>query len=98
MIPRLEAASLASECLAREQSLHETAETDLRECLWVWEVETYSVVMGRSADCVLEVHREACERAGVPILRRESGGRTVLLGKGCLNYTLILRHDGRDVR
>jgi lipoate-protein ligase A len=49
--------------------------------------------MGRSADCLLEIHQETCERAGVPILRRTSGGRTVLLSEGCLNYTLILRCD-----
>jgi lipoate-protein ligase A len=89
--PRIKTASVAAECLTRERSLHEIAETDGSEYVWVWEVETHSVVMGRSADCVLEVHHEACERARVPILRRESGGRTVLLGKGCLNYTLILR-------
>jgi lipoate-protein ligase A len=89
--PRLKTATVAAECLARELSLHEIAETDGSEYVWVWEVEMHSVVMGRSPDCVLEVDHEACERAGVPVLRRESGGRTVLLGKGCLNYTLILR-------
>jgi lipoate-protein ligase A len=94
---RLESASLAAECLARERSLHEIAESDGSEYVWVWEVEMHSVVMGRSADCVSEIHHEACERAGVPILRRESGGRTVLLGKGCLNYTLILRYDGQGI-
>jgi len=83
----------AAECLARESSLQEIAEADGREYLWVWEVEMPSVVMGHSADCVLEVRHEACERAGIPVLRRQSGGRSVLLGKGCLNYTLILRCD-----
>src|SRR5690606_7342047 len=29
----------------------------------------------------------------VPILRRASGGGTVLWGKGCLLYTLVLRYD-----
>ena len=89
-----ESGPLAAECLAHERALHEIAETGGSQYVWVWEVEMYSVVMGRSADCVGEVHHEACQRAGVPILRRESGGRTVLLGKGCLNYTLILRCDG----
>lgn len=77
--------------MARERSLHEVAEADGREYVWLWEVEMHSVVMGHSVDCVLEVRHEACKRAGIPVLRRESGGRSVLLGKGCLNYTLILR-------
>jgi len=29
----------------------------------------------------------------VPILRRSSGGGTVLLGSGCLLYSLVLKHD-----
>ncbi len=91
--PRLEPSCVAAECLSRERCLHEMAETRGIEYVWVWEVEMYSVVMGRSPDCVFEVNHEACESAGVPVLRRESGGRTVLLGKGCLNYTLILRCD-----
>ena len=38
-----------------------------------------------------EVNVAACEARGIPILRRCSGGGTVVQGPGCLNYTLILR-------
>jgi lipoate-protein ligase A len=38
-----------------------------------------------------EVNVAACTQRGVPILRRCSGGGTVLQGPGCLNYTLVLR-------
>jgi lipoate-protein ligase A len=85
------------EGLARESELHDRAEAGAGEYLWIWEVEEPAIVMGHSADCGFEVHQKACEQAGVPILRRASGGRTVLLNKGCLNYTLILRLDGRSV-
>jgi lipoate---protein ligase len=85
------------ECLARESELHDRAEAGAGEYLWIWEVDEPAIVMGHSADCMFEVQQEACEQAGVPILRRVSGGRTVLLNKGCLNYTLILRLDGRSV-
>jgi lipoate-protein ligase A len=87
----------AAEGLERERFLHDTAEQEGKQYVWVWEVETPSVVMGRSADCESEVHREACARAGFPVLRRDSGGRTVLLGKGCLVYTLILRRGERTL-
>jgi lipoate-protein ligase A len=35
----------------------------------------------------------ACAADGVPILRRSSGGGTVLLGRGCLLYSLILDYQ-----
>ena len=38
-----------------------------------------------------EVDEEACARREIPILRRCSGGGTVLQGPGCLNYSLVLR-------
>ena len=38
-----------------------------------------------------EVNVAACEARGIPILRRCSGGGTVVQGPGCLNYTLVLR-------
>jgi lipoate---protein ligase len=97
----MEALSLlrsASEALAHESRLHDLAETGAGEYLWIWEITEPAIVMGHAADCVLDVNKEACERAGVPILRRTSGGRSVLLNKGCLNYSLILRHEGRSFR
>ena len=35
----------------------------------------------------------ACAADGIAVLRRSSGGGTVLQGPGCLNYTLILRQN-----
>jgi lipoate-protein ligase A len=82
----------ASDALARECRLHDLAEAGAGEFLWIWELTEPAIVMGHAADCILDVHQEACQEAGVPILRRTSGGRSVLLNKGCLNYSLILRH------
>ena len=36
---------------------------------------------------------EACAAAGAPVLRRASGGGTVVLGPGCLCFSLVLSYD-----
>ena len=50
---------------------------------------------GFSNEVAREVNVESCRRAEVEILRRCSGGGTVLQGPGCLNYSLVLKIDGR---
>jgi len=64
------------------------------EILRFWEPQTHFVVLGHANRVATEVDREACERLGIPVLRRCSGGGTVLQGPGCLNYSLILKFDG----
>ncbi len=59
-------------------------------CLRIWEPTEYFVVLGRSNRAESEVDSEFCKAEGIPILRRASGGGTVLLGPGCLCYTLAL--------
>jgi lipoate-protein ligase A len=78
-----------SKFLAREAELHHLAETTGADYLWFWEAETYTLVLGRSSDLA----KDAADRFDIPIVRRESGGGTVLLGPGCLNYTLVLSYD-----
>jgi lipoate-protein ligase A len=60
------------------------------EALRFWESPVPFVVLGRSGKAEKEVDLAACEAAGVPVLRRCSGGSAVLVGPGCLNYTLVL--------
>ena len=60
------------------------------EVLRFWESGTPFVVLGVSGKMLHEVDLEACERCGIPVLRRASGGGTVLQGPGCLNFSLIL--------
>jgi lipoate-protein ligase A len=56
-----------------------------------WEPQNHFVVVGYGNQVPSEVNAPACEAAGIPILRRCSGGGTVLQGPGCLNYSLILK-------
>ena len=56
-----------------------------------WEPENYFVVVGYGNHVETEVNVAACDAEGIPILRRCSGGGTVLQGPGCLNYSLVLK-------
>src|SRR5438132_4840945 len=63
------------------------------ELLRFWEPQQHFVVIGYSNHAEREVSVAACRERGIPILRRCTGGGTVLQGPGCLNYSLILRTD-----
>jgi lipoate-protein ligase A len=65
------------------------------ETLRIWESPVRFVVLGVSGRLREEVDVDACARAGVPILRRASGGGTVVQGPGCLNFALVLSLDAR---
>ncbi len=62
------------------------------EVLRLWELPDYAVVLGSAGQISREINEDACRADGVPILRRCSGGGTVLLGPGCLCFSLILSH------
>lgn len=55
-----------------------------------WESRTAFIVVGFANRVAQEVNLAACDRLALPILRRCSGGGTVVQGPGCLNYSLIL--------
>ena len=61
--------------------------------LRTWEPQNYFVVIGYSNKLATEVYCERCRERGVPILRRFSGGGTVLQGPGCVNYSLVLSNE-----
>ncbi|HXG08391.1 MAG TPA: lipoate--protein ligase family protein [Gemmataceae bacterium] len=63
------------------------------EVLRVWEWREPAVVLGAACRLAEEVDEDACRADGVPILRRASGGGTVLLGAGCLCFSLVLAYD-----
>ena len=80
------------ENLACDEALLELAETgNGGEVLRFWEPNHHFVVLGYANKVVSEINVSVCENRGVPVLRRCSGGGTVLQGPGCLNYSLVLR-------
>ena len=77
--------------LALDEALLLRAEAGVGgEVLRVWEWPRPAVVLGSGCRLADDVHDAACQADGIPILRRSSGGGTVLLGAGCLLYSLIL--------
>jgi lipoate-protein ligase A len=62
------------------------------EMLRLWEWPRPAVVLGAGGRLAEDVNEPACAADGVPILRRASGGGTVLLGTGCLCFSLVLRY------
>ncbi|MEO1497486.1 MAG: lipoate--protein ligase family protein [Planctomycetota bacterium] len=74
--------------LALDEAL--LASPDTPETLRFWRPQTPVVVAGRSTRIDDEIDRKACERAGVPVLRRASGGLTIVTGQGCLMYAVVL--------
>src|SRR5215469_12845163 len=61
------------------------------EILRFWESSETFAVVGYANKIETEVDVPACEAKKIPIFRRCSGGGTVLQGRGCLNYALVLR-------
>ncbi|MCS7020622.1 MAG: lipoate--protein ligase family protein [Gemmataceae bacterium] len=63
------------------------------EVLRLWESPEPAVVLGAGGSVDQDVHLGHCQHDRVPVLRRASGGGTVLLGPGCLCFSLVLRYD-----
>jgi lipoate-protein ligase A len=83
-----------AENLACDEALLDLCESGLQgETLRFWESPSHFAVLGYGNHADRELNIEACHAANIPILRRCSGGGTVLQGPGCLNYALILRID-----
>jgi lipoate-protein ligase A len=81
-----------AENLACDEALLDWCENgEGEEVLRFWEPREHFVVVGYANKIANEVNAATCEKRNIPILRRCSGGGTVLQGPGCLNYTLVLR-------
>jgi lipoate---protein ligase len=84
-------AATPAENLACDEALLEICEeSDHPGFLRFWESPIHFVVLGFSKRLAEEVNETECTRCGIQILRRCSGGGTVLQGPGCLNYSLVL--------
>ena len=80
-----------AENLAADEALLDAAEDGHGgEVLRFWEPRQAFVVLGYANRLATEVNEPACRARGIPILRRPSGGGTVVQGPGCLNYAVVL--------
>jgi lipoate-protein ligase A len=75
--------------------------------LRLWEADDYGVVLGRGGDRTRELRTEDLPAthgkppgnprptgASLPVVRRPSGGGTVVVGPGCLMYAVLLPRSG----
>ena len=84
----------AADNLALDEALLLQAESGAGgEVLRVWEYPRPVVVLGAGGRVAHDVHDANCAADGVPVLRRSSGGGTVLWGRGCLLFSVVLGYD-----
>jgi lipoate-protein ligase A len=87
-------AATLDENLALDEALLLAAEAgESGEVLRCWEWPRYAVVLGAGGSVAIDVNEAACRTDGVPIQRRPSGGGTVVLGPGCLVFSLVLSYS-----
>lgn len=81
-----------AEFLCWEEALLDAVDSgELSEGATVWSAPEPMVVLGCGQKAAVEARIDRCGELGIPVLRRCSGGGTVLLGPGCLAYALFLR-------
>jgi lipoate-protein ligase A len=76
-----------------EALLIDVEEGRLSPLVRIWEMDRPAVVLGASGRWKDDVIVEACRLDDVLIARRASGGGTVVIGPGALNFTVILPRD-----
>ena len=80
------------ENLACDEALLDLCERgSSEEVLRFWTPARPFIVLGLSNSAATELHLPAAQARAIPVLRRCSGGGTVLQGPGCLNFALILK-------
>jgi len=81
----------AAENLAADEALLDLCEQEGHAgFLRFWEATSHFAALGFGKRLSEEVFETECAARGIPVLRRCSGGGTVLQGPGCLNYALAL--------
>src|SRR5262249_6087040 len=82
------------ENLALDEALLLHAEAgSLPEFLGFWEWLHPTLILGAGCCMAEDVVVDTCRRDEILIYRRSSGGGTVLLGSGCLCYSLVLAYE-----
>lgn len=85
-----------AENLALDEALLAEAHDGLLAGLVVrtWMAREPAVVLGSSSHVSQEVDLAACDAEGVAVVRRPSGGLTVVVGPGCLMWTVVATWPG----
>ena len=83
-----------AELMALDELLLNKAEAgEIGETLRFWSPEEYFIVVGRSGRTAEDCFLDRCRCDNIRIIRRISGGGTVLQGPGCFNYSAVLSYD-----
>ena len=78
--------------VALDEALLEVAEAseEHSEVLRLWQPASPLVVIGRSSPWQTEVKHSFCQQHQIPVVRRCSGGQSIVTGPGCLMYAVLL--------
>ena len=78
--------------IALDEVMLEVAEasTEHPEVLRLWQPASPLVVIGRSSPWQTEVEHSFCQQHQIPVVRRCSGGQSIVTGPGCLMYAVLL--------
>ena len=87
-----------SELACDEALLLSAQEGVIGEVIRTWEFDRPVVVLGRSSKVAEQVDQSFCQERGIPILRRCSGGASVVGGPGCFFYSVVLEIGDRGLR
>ncbi|MEO8495866.1 MAG: lipoate--protein ligase family protein, partial [Planctomycetota bacterium] len=84
-----------AENIALDEAMLEEAEAgrSVDDVLRLWESSQAAVIIGRSSRIHDEVDVSSCAKEAIPILRRCSGGTSVVIGPGCLMYSVVLSYE-----
>ncbi len=89
--------NIPEENIAMDEILLIKAENgEIGETLRFWTSNYYFVVVGRAGKISEECYSDRCLQDGIKVIRRISGGGTVLQGPGCYNYSLILSYNSDE--
>jgi lipoate-protein ligase A len=80
-----------------DEALLEEAERepDHSEVLRLWHPSKPLAVIGRSSPWQTEVNHAFCQQENIPVVRRCSGGQSIVTGPGCLMYAVLLDYRRR---
>lgn len=77
--------------LAIDEALLDAAEHGLgSEFLRLWQFSGTTAVLGRGSKIDVEIDMDRCRSEGVEVVRRCSGGASIVAGPGCLMYSVVL--------